>query len=328
MKVRVFIRLVMIILSSLILVACDTNQKDIIRINGEVNYILEVGETFTDEGVTHPDQYILVLNGEVDSNKIGTYEIKYSIFTDGGELVKELFRFVNVIDSQKPIYNEKNQSTFYAGFKYSIDDFLESYSDNYDAKNSLIIEPSDDFIFNEEGMQEVKIKISDTSGNETTYNKTVNVVLEFERLIDYVYKNQIYKVSKGETGIGSSYVRVTIDSNTSFSYFDSGSIHFLKNFTSNLGTRASIQISGTYGNLDEARLNYHVSGTGSEYSVGFITFNAAEDYDTLSFSSFRSSINNLNLNEKDMIDEMNPRVLNVLIEFKDYVEQTLGVIFK
>jgi hypothetical protein len=29
-----------------------------------------------------------------------------------------------------------------------------------------------------------------------------------------------------------------------------------------------------------------------------------------------------------MIDEMNPRVLDVLIEFKDYVEQTLGVTFK
>jgi hypothetical protein len=39
-------------------------------------------------------------------------------------------------------------------------------------------------------------------------------------------------------------------------------------------------------------------------------------------------INNLNLNEKDMIDEMNPRVLGVLIGFKEYVEQTLGIKFK
>ncbi len=229
---------------------------------------------------------------------------------------------------QKPQYIERKQSTFYNGLKYSIDDFLESYSDNYDAQDRLIVEPNEGFIFQEDGTQEVEIKISDTSGNEVTYNKTINVVLDFEKLIDYVYKNEIHKVKKGETGIGSSYVSVNIDSNTSFSYYDSGSLHFLKSFTSNLGTRASIQISATYGGFGEAHLNYHISGTGNQYSVGFITFDATKKYETLNFSSFRSTINNLNLNENDMINEMNPRVLSVLDEFKNYVENTLNIKYK
>lgn len=328
MKIKRFTRLVMIMLSSFVLVSCNMNYEDIIRINGEVNSILEVGENYIDEGVTHPEKYVLVSSGEVNSNKLGTYEIKYSVFTDRGELVKELFRFIKVVDTQKPVYTEKNQTTFYVGFKYSINDFLENYSDNYDSKNSLIVTTNSDFIFSEAGKQEIEIKIGDTSGNETIYNNIIDVILDFEKLIDHVYNNQTYKINKDETGIGSSYVRVTIDSNTSFTYYDTGSLHFLKSFTSKLGTRASIQISATYGKFDEASLNYHVSGTGSQYSVGFITFSAVEDYDSLNFSSFRSSINNLNLNEKDMIDEMNPRVLDVLIEFKDYVEQTLGVTFK
>lgn len=151
-------------------------------------------------------------------------------------------------------------------------------------------------------MQEIEIKISDTSGNETVYNKTIDVILDFEKLIDRVYNNRTYKISKGETGIGSSYIRVTIDSNTSFSYYDTGSLHFLKSFTSELGISASIQISATYGKFDEASLNYHVSGTGSQYSVGFITFNAVEYYESLEFSNFRSIINNLNLNEKDVLE--------------------------
>lgn len=107
MKIKRFTRLVMIMLSSFVLVSCNMNYEDIIRINGEVNSILEVGENYIDEGVTHPEKYVLVSSGEVNSNKLGTYEIKYSVFTDRGELVKELFRFIKVVDTQKPVYTEK-----------------------------------------------------------------------------------------------------------------------------------------------------------------------------------------------------------------------------
>ena len=181
---------------------------------------------------------------EVNSNKLGTYEIKYSVFTDRGELVKELFRFIKVVDTQKPVYTEKNQTTFFVGFKYSINDFLENYSDNYDSKNSLIVTTNSDFIFSEAGKQEIEIKIGDTSGNETIYNNIIDVILDFEKLIDHVYNNQTYKINKGETGIGSSYVRVTIDSNTSFTYYDTGSLHFLKSLLQ-IRHYISIQISAT-----------------------------------------------------------------------------------
>ncbi len=302
--------------------------KNIIKINGEVHNTIEVGETFVDEGVTYPEKYSMVKSGAVNSFKLGTYELKYSIFTNEGELVKELYRFVNVVDTQKPVYTEAEPQTFYAGVPYTIYDFLDDYSDNYDKKSNLIVEPSEGFRFNEAGSKEVEITISDTSGNEAVFNKKIDVVLDFEILIDELYKEQTYKVSKGETGIGSYRVNVRIDSNTSFSYYDSGTVHFLKSFSSNLGTRASIQISGYYGNLDEATINYHISGTGNTYSVGFITFNATNDYETLTFSSFRSTINDLNLNEQDMLDEMNPRALGVLNEFKFYMGDTLGLLFK
>lgn len=55
MKIKRFTRLVMIMLSSFVLVSCNMNYEDIIRINGEVNSILEVGENYIDEGVTHPE---------------------------------------------------------------------------------------------------------------------------------------------------------------------------------------------------------------------------------------------------------------------------------
>lgn len=308
-----------------LLSSCDGNR---IKINGAVHINVEVGDVYEDEGVSFPDKYTMVKTGEVNTTKLGTYELNYSIFTNNGELVKELYRFVNVVDTQKPTYVEADSQTFYAGIRYTINDFLTDYRDNYDSKSKLTIEPSEGFRFEEEGTKEVEITITDTSGNQSIFSKSINVILDFENLIDNIYKGQIGKITKGSTGIGSNYVRVTIDYNTSFSYYDSGSIHFLKSFSSNLGTRASIQISGTYGELDNASLNYHISGTGNTYSVGFITFNALTDYDTLVFNSFRSSINNLNLNEQDMLDEMNPRTLGVLQEFKAYVIDILGVTFK
>ena len=328
MRMKKIIGIILIVFSVFILVSCNTNKGEAIRLNGEVSIKIEVGEEYIDRGVIYPEKYVLVTNGEVNANKLGKYEIKYSVYTDGGEIVKELFRFIEVVDTQKPIYIEKNNQIFYAGFQYSIDDFLESYSDNYDSKNSLLISTNNNFIFNEPGMKEIEIKITDTSGNKTIYNTTVDVILDFEKLLDHVYRNETYKVRKGVTGIGSSYTTITIDSNTSFSYYDIGSLHFLKSFSSELGDRASIQISATYGKFDNTSLNYHISKTGGQYSVGFIDFDATLDYDSLIFNSFRSTINNLNLNERDMIDEMNPRVLGVLIEFKEYVEQTLGIKFK
>lgn len=321
-----FLTVGLVLFFGISLLSSCTNNK--IKINGAVHTTVEVGDIFVDEGVTYPDKYTLVQNGQVNSTKLGTYELKYSIFTDEGELVKELYRFVSVVDTQKPVYVEAPLKTFYAGVRYTVDDFLTDYSDNYDVKDKLTIEPSEGFRFSEEGSEKVDIKLTDTSGNQAVFSKTINVILEFEELIDNVYKGQIGKINKGSTGIGSNYVRVTVDSSTSFSYFDSGTVHFLKSFSSNLGTRASIQISGYYGKLDRATLNYHISGTGNTYSVGFITFNALTDYDTLVFNKFDSKINDLNLNEQDMLDEMNPRALGVLKEFKAYVIDTLGITFK
>ena len=315
-----------LLLGFLLLSSCSSISK--IKINGPVHFVLEVGEKFVDQGVTYPEKYTMIKTGEVNEFKLGTYELKYAIFTGEGELVKELFRFVNVVDTQKPTYTEADLLTFYAGIKYTVDDFLEDYSDNYDAKHRLIIEPSDVFYFKDAGREDFEITISDLSGNQTTFKTTINVVLDFEVLIDNIYANQFFVVSKGTTGIGSKYVRVDIDSTTSFSYYDSGSVHFLKNFSSNLGSRASIQISGTYGELNKARLNYHVSGTGNTYSAGFITFNALLDYDDLNFNYFDNAINDLNLREQDMLDEMNPRVLGVLTEFKEYFDETLHLTFK
>jgi hypothetical protein len=326
MKIRKILRVLLTV--SLFLVLAGCTKVEIIQIRGQVSLTIEVGTDYIEEGVIFPEKYTLIANGDVNTDRLGTYELTYSIYTDEGELVKKLNRFINVVDTQSPSYVESTSHIFYAGIDYSVDDFLESYSDNYDDILDLSIISNSDFRFNEIGYPNIEINISDTSNNETIYTNSIDVVLDFEKLIDYIYSNQYLLVSKGTTGIGSSYVKVRIDSNRSFTYFDSGSIHYVKSFSSNLGTGASIQISANYGEFSNAHLNYHINGSNGQYSVGFLSFNAINDYDSLTFSTFNNSINNLNLNENDMINEMNPKVLDTLNEFKNYVEITLGLKFK
>ena len=141
---------------------------------------------------------------------------------------------------------------------------IDDYSDNYDSKNDLVID-YDPSIFtkNTPGIYALDISITDSSGNKTTANSTFQVIFDMVKLIERVYEYQTYKISKGTTGIGSSYIRVQIDSNTSFTYYDSGSIHYIKSFTTSLGTRASIQISGDYVNMQNASINYHITGVGT-----------------------------------------------------------------
>lgn len=303
-------------------------DEPIIKLNGDLLIEVEVFDEFLEPGIKHPDDYSVITKGYINTDVVDMYELQYLVFTNDGELVKELYRFVSVVDKIKPIIKEREVKDLYAGFTYTIDDFIESYEDNYDDINDLIVMPNESIVFKNGGTKEVLFSIKDLSDNEAVYRKSFNVILDFERLIDEVYKFDPHNPRKSTMSSGTKYINVDIDEKRSFSYFDSGSLHYLKSFDSKLGTRASIQISSNYGEFNNASLNYHISGLGNDYSVGFIEFDATKDYENLSFASFISTINNLNLNEQDMLNEMNLRVLEVLEEFKEYVTNVLRIEFK
>ena len=318
-----------IFLVFVILTGCvDKTQDEQISIIGQVKSEISVGSPYIELGLIIPDDYVYVVEGEVNTSVVGNYVLTYTVLTTKGELVKKLYRYVDVIDTINPTLTPFEDITFYVGFSYSISDLIDDYSDNYDSKNNLIINyDTSIFTKNTPGIYAFEISITDSSGNKTTLNSTFQVILDMVKLIEHVYEYQTYKISKGTTGIGSSYIRVQIDSNTSFTYYDSGSVHFLKSFTTSLGTRASIQISGGYGNMQNASINYHITGVGT-YSVGFIDFDATQDYESLVFTHFNHMINNLNLREQDMINEFNTRALPTLEEFKYYMENMLNLILE
>lgn len=311
-----------------------TSAGDSIYINGNVEETVEVNTEFIDPGVLFPNQYTLVVEGEVNTAFLGRTHIKYFVYSNSGELVKELNRFVNVVDTTPPTYTEissNGEVKYYIGYKYTLEDFITDYEDNYISKKNIVVTPTE-FEFETEGLHEINITFTDTTGNSSSYTKKITVEkmhsdtsIDFEALIRDVYKDQLQKISSGTTGTGSNYIRVRVDENTSFSCYDSNSIHYIQTVTTKLGTRASIQISAPYGEFDEANISYHISGANNKYSVGFATIDATNEL--VSVPHFNSTINDLSLEEETMLKELNDSILSVLNNFKKYMNNTLKLPF-
>lgn len=304
--------------------ACSLNKNEI-YINGEVEEIIEVNTKFVDKGVSYPNDFTFITDGNINTSVLGRQEITYKVYSSDGELVKEMHRFVTVVDTIAPTYIAVSNQAYYVGFNYTLSDFVSEYSDNYDKQSAITIS-NQKYTFASEGQYNINITFTDSSNNSTSYLANINVVLDIEKLIYEVYKNQSYKVSSGDTSIGSHYTRVDISSGKSLSYYDSGSLHYLEVVTTSLGTRASIQISANYGDFDNANISFHVSSIGTAYSVGFATIDATKQ--SVTINSFRSTINNLDLETNAMLYELNQNINTVLSNFKSYVENTLHLEFK
>jgi hypothetical protein len=199
-----------------IVVALNTDSdKDTISIIGDIEETVEVNTVYTDKGVVYSDDLTLIIHNTVDTSKLGRQQIKYSVYSSKGDLIKDLYRFVTVVDTSAPTYTPNNSFDYYVGINYDIYDFVSTYSDNYDSKYSITVSPKS-FSFDESGYQNINISFTDSSNNTSTYTCSIYVKLDFEKIINEKYKYQSIKVSSGITGIGSKYTSVQIDSDTSF----------------------------------------------------------------------------------------------------------------
>lgn len=84
-------------------------------LNGENNLHLEIGEEFTDPGVSILGEDIAgayyTVDGTVDSSTVGEYTITYTIFNQFDDVVGTIVRIVDVSDKVAPIINLTGGST-------------------------------------------------------------------------------------------------------------------------------------------------------------------------------------------------------------------------
>lgn len=297
--------------------------EDNIYINGNVQETIEAGEEYTDPGITCPSSHTVVVEGSVNTSWLGNQKITYYVYSQSGELLKELHRYVAVVDTVAPSFTVINHeiTDYYIGHDYHLSDFISDYSDNFNSKSSITVS-QEHFSFSNVGSQELIIEFYDASGNKNTYTKTINVKLDFEDLIYAAYKNSPYKVSESNISSGK-YIAVDIDRDSSLGYFESGSIHYLKYVQTQLGKKANVQISAKYGEFHRASINYHITGNDGNYSYGVAIIDATKT--EANISSFQFTNNSLNLNEAEMLNELNAVISSVLKDFHNYMNHTINI---
>jgi len=199
-------------------------SKYAITLNGSEKVDVEVGSTYNELGA-RPILNLskIKIEGNVDTSKIGTYEIKYNY------LYSYITRTVNVVDTKEPVINlEGNLEINLVKDGTYVEPGFNAY-DEYDGDLTANVVVSNNINTKESGSYEVLYQVEDSSGNKTTVSRKISVnekgpmsmnLQEFT--LDGYFDTTILKESKR---VDDSYINETVfygDSITdNFAYYGS-----------------------------------------------------------------------------------------------------------
>lgn len=139
----------------------------------------------------------ITIENKVDTNKVGSYEIKYvATYKKKKQTIR---RKVNVIDTIAPEVklNGENKYSIYKGVEFNDPGVLAT--DNYDGdiSNSVVI--SSDLNINEVGNYKITYTSKDSSGNESTVTREVEVKNKITSTQGIAVLNYHFFYSDGES---------------------------------------------------------------------------------------------------------------------------------
>ena len=151
----------------------------VLKLNGDKEITLKYNSEYTDMGATasYRDEDMtqnIKTKNNLDLEHIGTYEYKYSVKYKKQK--KEITRIIKVIDDVKPELelNGDETITYFVGSTYN--ELGAVASDEYDGDITDRIEIDANSVdTNTIGTYKVTYKVSDSSGNTETIERTVNV---------------------------------------------------------------------------------------------------------------------------------------------------------
>ncbi len=142
-------------------------ETPVLRMNGDNEMDLEVFSEYVEEGATARTMFQnldskVTISGDVDTSKVGTYKITYTV--SGITSSARLMRFVNVVDRTAPEIHLKGESEIHLcpGKEY-VDEGAVA-TDEYDGDLTKEIG-----VYKEEGKLVYKVK--DSSSNEATLER-------------------------------------------------------------------------------------------------------------------------------------------------------------
>lgn len=171
-------------------------------LNGEESISIALGENFQDPGVKAWDEYLgdvsenVSISSNVDCNKLGSYNVKYTLEdVDGTSL--ELNRVVNVVDVSPPVISLVGDNTIYLKLGESYTDPGFSASDNYDGDLTANVTSTNNIDTSKIGVYNINYSVTDSSNNTGTATRKI-----------YVYQQQTLEQTRNP---GNKVVYLTFD---------------------------------------------------------------------------------------------------------------------
>lgn len=171
-------------------------------LNGEESISIALGENFQDPGVKAWDEYLgdvsenVSISSNVDCNKLGSYNVKYTLEdVDGTSL--ELNRVVNVVDVSPPVISLMGDNTIYLKLGENYTDPGFSASDNYDGDLTANVTSTNNLDTSKIGVYNINYSVTDSSNNTGTATRKI-----------YVYQQQTLEQTRNP---GNKVVYLTFD---------------------------------------------------------------------------------------------------------------------
>ena len=151
-----------------------------IKLKGQKEITIDVGSDYKDSGVIAMinDEDVtnrVVRNGDVNTSKIGEYEIVYSITNSRGYQKRKVKRMIKVVDMEKPVIKLKGKTTVVVSYGDSYQESGYTAKDDYDGDltDKVVIRKIDT---SKLGKYTLTYSVVDSSGNKIDVNRKVNVV--------------------------------------------------------------------------------------------------------------------------------------------------------
>lgn len=145
------------------------NSKYFVKLNGAKEMTIGIGKEYVELGAKNLFNKILKPIGNVDTSKVGFYEIKYC------HIGNCVVRKIDVIDDEKPIITLKGDSEINIVLNSQYVEVGYTASDNCDGNLTDKVEIINNLDTTKVGIYEVEYKVTDNSGNIGKVKRKVNV---------------------------------------------------------------------------------------------------------------------------------------------------------
>ncbi len=221
-RLRFIIKLIILVLI-LIIIMLFCFKKNIIftkfRLNGDPVIVVNYGEKYKDEGVIATlynkdvSDYVTIDNN-INYDKVGDYEIVYTLKIRYINIYRKIVRKVSVVDSIPPELTIDSDETIYVDENGSFVEPTYKAVDNYDNDITDKVKVDGNVDVTKIGEYTETFEVSDSSNNKTT--KTIKVIVQeryknnyivvsiSNQTLDYYQNNKVVLSSPVVTGYGGN----------------------------------------------------------------------------------------------------------------------------